>query len=100
MPFIAKTQDHPVKLKYLGTAGWKITDGNLTILVDPYISRIKLGTGPGVRAEDPRETVERSDYFVSDAVEQNLFPFREDVKRLSPQTKVIIPEHLGTITID
>ena len=32
-------------------------------------------------------------------VEQKLFPFREDVKRLSPNTNVIIPEHLGTITI-
>ena len=31
--------------------------------------------------------------------EQKLFPFREHVKRLSPQTKVIIPEHLGIITI-
>ena len=25
--------------------------------------------------------------------------FKEDVKRLSPETKVLIPEHLGTITL-
>jgi len=35
-----------------------------------------------------------------DAIEQKLFPFGEHVKRLSPHTKVIIPEHLGTITIE
>jgi len=34
------------------------------------------------------------------AVEQKLIPFQEDVKRLSPDTRVIIPEHLGTITIE
>lgn len=66
--FIAKAQDEPIKLKYLGTAGWKITDGNITVLVDPYISRVKLGTGPGISPEDNRETFERSDYFVSDTV--------------------------------
>ena len=68
MSFIAKGQDEPIKLKYLGTAGWKITDGNITVLVDPYISRVKLGTGPGISPEDNRETFERSDYFVSDTV--------------------------------
>lgn len=64
----SSAQDDPIKLKYLGTAGWKITDGTITVLVDPYISRVKLGTGPGVSTEDHRETVERSDYFVSDSV--------------------------------
>ena len=34
------------------------------------------------------------------AVEQKLMPFKEDVKRLSPRTQVIIPKHLGTITIE
>ena len=32
-------------------------------------------------------------------VTQKLLPFKEDVKRLAPNTEVIIPEHLGTITI-
>jgi len=56
--FITKAQNDPIKLKYLGTAGWKITDGNITVLVDPYISRVKLGTGPGISPEDNRETVD------------------------------------------
>lgn len=61
-------QTNPLKLKYLGTAGWEITDGNSTILIDPYISRLKLGAGPGVSADDKRATVERNDHFVSDTL--------------------------------
>ena len=32
-----------IQLTYLGTAGWEIQDGNVTVLVDPYISRLKYG---------------------------------------------------------
>ena len=53
---ISNSQTNPVKLKYLGTAGWEITDGAITVLVDPYISRFKLGTGPGVSHDDIRST--------------------------------------------
>jgi len=63
---IINAQNSPVELKYLGTAGWEIKDGNITVLVDPYISRVKLGTGPSISPLDKRETVLRSDYFVSD----------------------------------
>ena len=62
---IINAQNSPVELKYLGTAGWEIKDGNITVLVDPYISRVKLGTGPSISPLDKRETVLRSDYFVS-----------------------------------
>ncbi len=61
-------QTDPVKLKYLGTAGWEITDGNITVLVDPYISRFKLGTGPSISLDDKRKTVKRSDIVVSDTL--------------------------------
>jgi L-ascorbate metabolism protein UlaG (beta-lactamase superfamily) len=61
-------QQEALKLTYLGTAGWKISDGDLTVLIDPYISRVKLGTGPGISPEDTRPTVSRSDYFVSDTL--------------------------------
>ncbi len=61
-------QEDEIKLKYLGTAGWQITDGTISVLIDPYISRLKLGTGPGISPDDTRKTVERSDYFVSDTV--------------------------------
>lgn len=66
--FSVGAQDNPIQLKYFGTAGWEISDGNVTVLIDPYITRMKLGTGPGVSAEDTRKTVVRSDVFVSDTL--------------------------------
>jgi L-ascorbate metabolism protein UlaG (beta-lactamase superfamily) len=33
-----------VQLKYLGTAGWEITDGTTVVLIDPYLSRLKRVT--------------------------------------------------------
>jgi L-ascorbate metabolism protein UlaG (beta-lactamase superfamily) len=68
-PFEATAQSDPINLKYLGTAGWEITDGTFTVLVDPYISRGILGTGPGVNPDDNRETVMRDDYFISDTLQ-------------------------------
>ena len=56
-----------VELKYLGTAGWEIKDENVTVLIDPYISRVKLGNGPSISKLDTRKTVSRSDFFVSDS---------------------------------
>lgn len=66
--FSAYSQEAPITLKYFGTAGWEIKDGTITILIDPYISRVKLGTGPGISPDDTRETVNRSDVFVSDTL--------------------------------
>ena len=63
---VINAQSSPIELKYLGTAGWEIKDGNITVLVDPYISRVKLGTGPSISPLDKRETVLRSDYYTSD----------------------------------
>ncbi|HEY6505068.1 MAG TPA: MBL fold metallo-hydrolase [Chitinophagaceae bacterium] len=37
------TKESKVTITYLGTAGWEITDGRTTILVDPYLSRIQRG---------------------------------------------------------
>ena len=67
-PIVASAQTAPIKLRYFGTAGWEITDGTITVLVDPYLSRVKLGTGPGVHPEDDRQTVMRDDVFVSDTL--------------------------------
>jgi L-ascorbate metabolism protein UlaG (beta-lactamase superfamily) len=65
---ILKAQEGSIQLKYFGTAGWEITDGNVTVLVDPYISRLKLGDGPNSNKEDTRKVYNRSDYFESDTV--------------------------------
>lgn len=59
-------QNDSLNLKFLGTAGWEISDGAVTILVDPYISRIKLGEGPSISEEDTRKSYGRTDYFESD----------------------------------
>tara|TARA_R110002073_G_scaffold8207_3_gene45778 strand:+ start:60450 stop:61391 length:942 start_codon:yes stop_codon:yes gene_type:complete len=64
-------QNESLKLKYLGTAGWEITDGTIRVLIDPYISRVKLGAGPGISPDDKRQTVNRNDYFVSDTATIN-----------------------------
>ena len=34
------------------------------------------------------------------SVDLKLLPFKEDVGRLSPETRVIIPTHLGTINLE
>ncbi len=39
-------------------------------------------------------------FSLHSGVEQKLIPFQEDVIRFSPQTRVIIPKHLGTSTIE
>lgn|GEM_PF-5892508 len=31
----------PLKITYIGNAGWQIEDGKVTILVDPYLSEFK-----------------------------------------------------------
>jgi L-ascorbate metabolism protein UlaG (beta-lactamase superfamily) len=33
-----------VQLKYLGTAGWEITDGKTVLLIDPFLSRPRMIT--------------------------------------------------------
>lgn len=60
-----KSQNNGLRLKYFGAAGWEITDGKTIILVDPYISRLKLD-GPSINNDDNRKTFKRSDYFESD----------------------------------
>jgi L-ascorbate metabolism protein UlaG (beta-lactamase superfamily) len=46
---------HGVTMSYLGTAGWEISDGRTVILVDPYLSRLKINTPVDpVSDEDPR----------------------------------------------
>jgi L-ascorbate metabolism protein UlaG (beta-lactamase superfamily) len=42
-----------VVLRYLGTAGWEITNGTKTILVDPYLSRVNGPAPPGGGAGHP-----------------------------------------------
>jgi L-ascorbate metabolism protein UlaG (beta-lactamase superfamily) len=43
-PVAAQPERPVVQLKYLGTAGWEITDGHTVVLVDPYLSRLRRVT--------------------------------------------------------
>ncbi|MCW5517480.1 MBL fold metallo-hydrolase [Muriicola sp. Z0-33] len=78
LPLLSTAQTPPIQLKYLGTAGWEITDGEITVLVDPYISRFKLGTGPGISPDDKRATVLRTDIAVSDSTSIDSLITRAD----------------------
>lgn len=54
----------PLELRYLGAAGWEITDGNVVVLIDPYISRLKYGGGG--HPDDDRPDFARDDIAQSD----------------------------------
>ena len=59
-----------VVLKYLGAAGWEISDGTTVIMVDPYLSRINGPPPPGVPrpAGDARRAYDWNDVATPDTV--------------------------------
>ena len=56
--------DETLELTYFGTAGWRISDGRVTVLVDPYLSRLKYGGGG--HPDDDRPAFSRDDLAWSD----------------------------------
>jgi L-ascorbate metabolism protein UlaG (beta-lactamase superfamily) len=60
------SQPNQVILKYLGTAGWEITEGTTTILIDPYLSRINGPAPPGGGSGHPVAGDTRRAYHWSD----------------------------------
>jgi L-ascorbate metabolism protein UlaG (beta-lactamase superfamily) len=65
-PAIALAQGG-LKLSYLGTAGWEITDGKTVVLVDPYLTRLKSNTpNDPALPSDPRPLVTVNDFATSD----------------------------------
>src|SRR6516225_3134181 len=52
-PSAALDERKQVALEYLGTAGWRISDGTTVILIDPYLSRL-FGPQPPGRPPAPR----------------------------------------------
>ncbi|MEM7415928.1 MAG: MBL fold metallo-hydrolase [Gemmatimonadota bacterium] len=55
----ASTTSTPLELMYFGAAGWRLTDGNVVVLVDPWPSRLKYGGGG--HPDDDRPDFARSD---------------------------------------
>ena len=72
LPPLANAQGE-IRLSYLGTAGWELEDAKTVILVDPYLSRLKLPTpNDAVLADDARplygwDSLASSDQPVIDA---------------------------------
>jgi len=64
---------HPLRFTHFGAAGWKITDGETVILLDPYLSRVRFQGrryGPHDATEipdDPRPVVKMTEPAPSDA---------------------------------
>lgn len=54
----------PIQFTYFGAAGWEISDGNVVVLIDPYISRLKYGGGG--HPDDDRPDYSRDDVAQSD----------------------------------
>lgn len=66
-PLTAQADTSPeLELTYYGAAGWKITDGNTVVLIDPWLSRLKYGGGG--HPDDTRPDYARTDLAVSDTV--------------------------------
>jgi len=53
------SQTTPLKLKYLGAAGWEISDGQVVVLIDPWLTRAKYGGGG--HPDDTRPDYARDD---------------------------------------
>jgi L-ascorbate metabolism protein UlaG (beta-lactamase superfamily) len=68
-------------LKYLGAAGWEITDGTMTILVDPYLSRINGPAPPGAGSGHPAAGDTRRTYTWSDIATPNIAAIDEHIQR-------------------
>jgi len=65
--FDPKQQGSSVKLSYLGTAGWEITDGKTVILLDTYYTRLKLADNSPASRKDKRPLYGDQDFVAPDA---------------------------------
>lgn len=70
-----------VTLKYLGTAGWEISDGTTVILVDPYLSRIAGPAPPGGGSGHPIPGDTRRTYGWRDAAEPDVAAIDSHIQR-------------------
>ena len=61
------TSSERVQLRYFGTAGWEISDGRTVVLIDPYLSRLRMRIpNDDTLADDPRRLFTRDDVAESD----------------------------------
>ena len=70
-----------VVLKYLGTAGWEISDGQTVILIDPFVSRINGPAPPGGGSSHVVAGDTRRAYGWNDIAEPDLAAIRAHIPR-------------------
>jgi L-ascorbate metabolism protein UlaG (beta-lactamase superfamily) len=88
MPVKGMAQDHPraakndpVTLKYLGAAGWEITDGTTIILIDPYLSRINGPPPPDGGSAQPARGDTRRKYGWTDIASPDVAAIDSHIQR-------------------
>lgn len=72
---------YQVILKYLGAAGWEITDGTTTILIDPYLSRINGPAPPGGGSAHPMAADTRHAYKWTDVATPDIAAIDAHIQR-------------------
>ena len=76
----AARQAQPLQFKYLGAAGWEITDGKTVVLVDPYLTRAKYPTpNDPADPEDTRSLVTNATVVYTDTLVVDANIKRADV---------------------
>jgi L-ascorbate metabolism protein UlaG (beta-lactamase superfamily) len=60
----ASAQTGELDMIYYGAAGWRISDGNVVVLIDPWLSRLKYGGGG--HPDDDRPDFARTDLAWAD----------------------------------
>jgi L-ascorbate metabolism protein UlaG (beta-lactamase superfamily) len=60
----ASAQTGELDMTYYGAAGWRISDGNVVVLIDPWLSRLKYGGGG--HPDDDRPDFARTDLAWAD----------------------------------
>ena len=61
---VTATPQGELEMTYYGAAGWRISDGNVVVLIDPWLSRLKYGGGG--HPDDTRPDFARTDIAWAD----------------------------------
>jgi L-ascorbate metabolism protein UlaG (beta-lactamase superfamily) len=77
----SREKSNSVTLTYLGTAGWEITDGTTTILIDPYLSRINGPPPPGGGSGHPMAGDTRRVYKWTDIATPDITAIDAHIQR-------------------
>ena len=82
-PNSLKTNDSTFQLKiiYLGTAGWEITDDKTVILIDPYLSRLRRRNSDGADSATQDSGDTRKAFGPDDFVQPDTAVINQHIKK-------------------